>query len=131
MNINVPQPNKRLARLVQELLDLDSLQDATRVLRATLQSIKAALLNGETVYVKGFGTFRVVERTHRPTPNNILTNDSHGPTAYAQTLRHYKPRRVVIFEPSLPLMAMINMDSPNYKERRCTTRWRRGAQHEN
>lgn len=125
------QPNRRLALLIQDILELPTLQEATLILRAVTRSIKSALLRGEKVYIRGFGTFKIVERTHRPTPNNILTNDSNGPVAYSPDLLYYKPRRVIIFEPSLPLMSMLNMDSPNYKERRTQLRWRREPSHEN
>jgi len=127
------QPNKALAMEIQQILDVPLSNRAypnfgTKILKAVLQTIKKALLNGEKVYIKGFGTFKVVERTPRPTPNNILTNDENGkPLGFDPTLRHYRPRKRVIFEPSLPLMAMINIDSPNYKERRTARRWSTGA----
>lgn len=117
------QPNKALSRLIADVLECD-LSKATNILRAILQTIKEALLRGESVQVRGFGTFRVLRRIHRPTPNNILTNDRRGrPVARAAGLLYYKPRRVVVFEPSLPLMAMLNLDTPNYKERRAQRRW--------
>jgi len=117
------QPNRRLAIELQELLDTDLLT-ATRVLRAVLQAVKDALLCGKKVYVRGFGTFEIVERTHRPTPNNILLNDAHGrPAAYSPTQLYYKPRRVVIFRPSVPLLAMLNLDTPSSQERRSQRSW--------
>lgn len=118
------QPNRQLAVMLMEVLELDSLRDATKILKSIFFSIKQALLRGERVYVRGFGTFRVIDRTHRPTPNNILTNDHNGiPMAYAAGLLRYKPRRVVVFEPSIALMGMLNLDSPNYKERRSQQSW--------
>ena len=124
MKILHPQPNKQLALLLQEILDLPDRRSSTIILRAVLQAMKGALQNGEGVYVRGFGTFRIIERTHRPTPNNILANNPRGrPVAYSPVLSHYKSRRIVIFEPSIPLMAMLNPSSPNYKERRCQRLW--------
>lgn len=121
------QPNRQLAFLIAELLDTD-LRTGTKVLRAVLQSIKNAMLMGDKVYIRGFGTFKVVDRTHKPTPNNILTSKGRGPSVngrhvFSSGLCYYKPRQVVIFEPSIPLMGMLNMDSPNYKERRAQDRW--------
>ena len=118
------QPNKQLSLLIAELLETTNVE-ATRILQTVLRVVKEALQSGKQVYIKGFGTFKIIERTHRPTPNNILTNDTHGPVAYAGSLRYYQPRRIVIFEPSLPLSAMLNLDTPNYKERRSQLRWRR------
>lgn len=108
--------------MLMEVLDVDRLT-AKRVLLAILRAIVTGLSRGEIVYIRGFGTFKVVQRHHRPTPNNILTNGPNGPLAYSPELLYYPPRRVVIFEPSLPLMAMLNMGSPNYKERRTQRRW--------
>ena len=125
MPSRIGQPNKKLARLIQELLDLPKLQDATKLLRMVLHAMSAALLRGESVCIRGFGTFKVVERKHRPTPNNILTNDHKGPVVYSPELLYYKPRRVVIFEPSVPFQAMLNPDSPNFEERRAQLRWQR------
>ena len=123
----IGQPNKALARTIQELLDLDTLKEATIILRAVRDSMKQALLRGEPVHVKGFGIFKVVERTHRPTPNNIIARDSNGPVAYSPELLYYKPRRVVIFQTSMPLQAMLNVATPNYKERRTLHRWSNAA----
>ena len=125
MPSRIGQPNKKLAKLIQELLDLPKLQDATVLLRIVLQTMSTALLRGESVCVRGFGTFKVVERKHRPTPNNILTNDHKGPVVYSPELLYYKPRRVVIFEPSVPFQAMLNPDTPNFEERRAQLRWQR------
>src|SRR3990167_7066145 len=97
------QPNKQLALVIQELLDLPTLREATQLLRTVLRVIKDALLLGKPVYVKGFGTFKLVERIHRPTPNNIVTNAPRPIMAVG--LKYYKSRRILIFEPSLPLMA--------------------------
>ena len=100
------------------------LKNATTILRAVLHAIVNGLERDGRVYIRGFGTFKIVERTHRPTPNNILANDRQGkPMVYAQGLLYYKPRRVVIFEPSLPFAAMLNPNSPNYKERRAQRCW--------
>lgn len=116
------QPNKQLALLIQELLDLPTLREATKILRAVLDVIKTTLLRGESVHIRGFGTFKIITRTRRPTPNNIIANAPQPVMAVG--LKHYQPRLVLIFEPSLPLCAMINMDTPNYKERRSQLRWR-------
>ena len=123
----IGQPNKALARTIQELLDLDTLKEATIILRAVRDTIKKALLRGEPVTVKGFGTFKVVTRIHRPTPNNVVARDKNGPVAYSPELLYYKPRRVVIFQTSMPLQAMLNVDTPNYKERRTLHRWSNAA----
>ena len=40
-------------------------QEALRVVDILLDSIKAHLLNGESVYIVGFGTFEIVERKPR------------------------------------------------------------------
>ena len=121
----IAQPNKKLARLIQELLELPTLQEATVILRTVLNTIKDMLLRGERVYMRGFGTFKIVKRTHRPTPGNILMNvrRSRPGAIRASGLLHYAPRKVIIFEPSMPLMAMLNMETPNYKERRSQLLW--------
>ena len=119
------QPNRKLALLIQELLDLPTLREATVILRTVLCVIRDALQRDEQVYVKGFGTFKLVKRTHRPTPNNIIANVPQPVMAVG--MKYYKPRRVLIFEPSLPFMAMLNMNTPNYKERRTTFRWASGS----
>lgn len=116
------QPNKHLAKIIAELLDC-SLPEATKVLKAIFLTIKEALLRGEKVSIRGFGTFKLVERTHRPTPGNILTNFPRGRSLRSSALLYYTPRPVLIFEPSLPLMARLNLDSPNYKERRTQRCW--------
>ena len=121
MPSRISQPNKQLALVIQELLDLPTLREATQLLCMVLRVIKDTLLLGEPIYVKGFGTFKLVERIHRPTPNNIVTNAPQPVMAVG--MKYYKPRRVLIFEPSLPLMAMMNMDTPNYHEHRAQLRW--------
>lgn len=111
--------------MLMEVLELDSLPKATKVLNAILDTIKHALLRHEKVYIKGFGTFKIVERTHRPTPNSIVASGGRcRPLACAPDLSYYTPRRVLIFQPSLPFMAMLNANSPNYKEQRTQQLWR-------
>lgn len=116
------QPNKALALMLHDLFDepLDRRRASwgTDVLSAILRTIQSAIHRGEDVYIKGFGTFIVVTRTPNPTPNNYLTH-----TIQAKGLRRYSPRKYVIFEPSLPLTAMVNLDTPNFKEHRAHQRW--------
>ena len=125
------QPNRKLAREVQELLDIPvgrppSIKPGTDILKAVLQTIKDALIRGESVYIRGFGTFKVVKRQPHPTPHNIITRKGPNKT-YTDVIQHYHPRHYVIFQPSLPLLAMLNLPEdghePNYKERRAQGRW--------
>lgn len=123
-----PKLSHEVQFLLQEpLLSRHYPQLGAKLVRAVFTAIKEALLRGETVYVKGFGTFKIVDRKPHPTPNNILTNHHRAPI-YANELRRHRPRKYVIFKPAVPLLAMLNLPSdgyePNYTERRSQKRWR-------
>lgn len=121
------QPNRKLAGEISYLLQ-ESQQVGRKVLLAVLQVIKDALLRGEKVYIRGFGTFRVVERTPKRTSKFIVVSDGwRNPVAVSEAVVQHRRRSYVIFEPSLPLMAMMNLDSPNYKERRTQRLWSTSA----
>jgi nucleoid DNA-binding protein len=90
-----------------------------KIVNAIKAAITKALRRGEDVYVKGFGTFRVIERTPRRTGHNIVT----GEPVFSPVPIAHRPRNIVIFIPSEPLKAMLNLDSPNYKERRSMETW--------
>lgn len=99
-----------------------------KIIRTILQAITDALHRGEAVYIKGFGTFRVIEKAPRPTPHNILTSRGRNrPTSFAGDRRSYAPRKYVIFQPAMALMAMLNLPAagtaPSYKERRTQRQW--------
>ena len=118
------QPNRSLALDIEELLrgEFHPLPlKGTRVLQAICQAMKDALLRGESIAIEGFGIFRVVERTPKRTSQFFLTNNPALGRS-ATILAHHR-RRYVIFEPSMVLMAMLNLQSPNYKERRAQRRW--------
>lgn len=94
----------------------------TKVLRAVFNAIAQALKRGERVTIAGFGTFKVVQRKPRTTASNYLTQ-----TQRRSEPRHYPPRHYVVFQPALPLLAMLNLPEdgyePNYTERRTQSRW--------
>jgi hypothetical protein len=91
-----------------------------KIIRAVIKAITNALQRGERVTINGFGTFKVVDYTPTPTRYNIIKYDSG---ARSTGLREYAPRKKVVFAPSLHIMAMLNVDTPNGKERSTIGEW--------
>lgn len=122
-------PNHRIAVEVQQVLDVPLYKSehpvlGAKILRAVLDTIKAALRRHETVRINGFGMFKVVKRKPKPTPGNYLVEG-----LISDTIQYHSPKHYVIFQPALPLLAMLNLPEdghePNATERRAQKRWRR------
>ena len=113
-----------LAKAIHEVLDLPNNRHGEpsfgyKVVKTIVNSIATALHRGEDVHVRGFGIFRVVTRTPRRTANSFITRDP----LFSPVIINHKPRRVVIFIPSIQLLAMLNQSSPNHKEARTAAKW--------
>lgn len=74
-----------------------SKKESADIIRLTLDSIKEALKNGETVKIAGFGNFVVREKNARK-GRNPKTGEEIGIT----------PRRVVTFRPSQIFKKFVN-----------------------
>lgn len=75
--------------------------EARSIVEATLDAVSAALVNGESVKLRGFGTFNVRHKTPR-IGRNPKTGEEYPISA----------RRVLTFKPSPRLVAAINGEVP-------------------
>ncbi len=111
---------------IHELLDipLDSHNDpdvGSKIIGTILKCVEEALRRGESVSIRGFGTFRVVaEAGARRTGNNFARQSGER---YATALQHL-PKRRVRFYPSEQLLAMLNANTDNtWDEKRAISIW--------
>jgi nucleoid DNA-binding protein len=114
----------RLALQIHDLLDipLNKHNDPDvgfKIIRAISTTMRDALKRGESVSVRGFGKFRVVEpKGIRRTGNNIARQSGER---YAAPLQHM-PKRYVKFIPSEQLKAMLNSGT-TWDEKRAMEIW--------
>lgn len=123
------------ALIIHEALDLP-LDPVTRRPKLGLKIVKAmqkamteALRRGEEVTVRGFGKFHISEgrkRYHVPKP--AVFNPGvfgHKYTVYSDEPLFLPARKRVVFQPSVQLTAMLNVDdNPNYDEKyRAIDKW--------
>jgi nucleoid DNA-binding protein len=121
-----------LAREIQELLGMPleragyarnprqrQPRTGRRIVQAIQQVITEALLRGESVQVKGFGTFAVETRPAWKVPRGFLQVSSDGDIlANSATPQTIPPKRVVTFRPSPSLMLHVNRGrASNWKQR--------------
>ena len=111
---------EKLAREIEDLLGLRShkrdrngeryrsYEKGTQIVQAVLKSIVDGLHRGETVTIRGFGTFIPVKRAPRKTPC-LLNGNGHGATHTGGTITH-PAKTVVTFRPSPSLSAWVNLD---------------------
>jgi nucleoid DNA-binding protein len=90
------------------------------IVRTILRTITEALRRGETVTIRGFGQFRIAERRAYSKRGSIVLG---APMTLSSEPHHRAAKKYVIFRPALSFKAMLNADSPSYKERRQLRRW--------
>ena len=116
---------KTLAKEIHDLLDLprDKWGDprlGRKIIATILTSMKEALYRGEEIYIEGFGTFKTVTRKARRTNFNFV---SRNPTHVSTVPMEHEAKKKVIFVPSQILLSMLNLDTPNSKQRRIIAGW--------
>lgn len=120
---NSKSANRKLAIEIHNLIDepLDHHGDPAlgyKIIYAITRAISSALKRGETVSVRGFGKFSVVDGKPRRTGNNIITQSgvrSPVPIDHA-------PKRYVVFKPSEQILAMLNRGT-TWDEKRAMEIW--------
>ena len=70
-------------------------QEALRVIDILLDSVKARLLSGESVYIVGFGTFDIVERKPRRGRNPMTGEEIQLPGHHTLVFRPSRSIREV------------------------------------
>lgn len=110
-------------KAIHELLDIPHTrykrEPGRTVLNTIVRCIAEALHRGEEVYVKGFGKFWVGTARPQVIPKLYMKGSairSSAPIKFAN-------RRRAFFTPSIQLMAMLNQDTPNFKEQRAKDIW--------
>lgn len=122
-----------IALQLSELLDLPVIngrsKQASRLVNAVIDTITGALQRGETVIVRGFGTFSVITRQYKA--NSLIVHGTSGARALYDTPYITKPRKKVIFTPAPSLMALLNLENSNADARRVLRRWQKESEDEN
>lgn len=115
--------NRALANDIHILIDepLDHHGDPAlgyKIIYAITQAIKDALKRGETVSVRGFGKFYIVQGKARRTGNNIITQQGvRSPVPMQHRAKSY-----VVFQPSEQILAMLNHGT-TWDEKRAMEIW--------
>lgn len=129
-----PKPGKltkvHLAQAIEELLDikpnwrLHYPVEGTKILEAILKTIAAALHRNETISIKGFGKFYVIQKAPKIKNQLIIANPTGSNPIFSPVPIQTKASKIVIFEPSIQLRAMVNgIINPSFKERRAISIW--------
>lgn len=117
---------RQIALQLTELLDLpldnNNPKRGRDIVRTVLAVIAAALQRGETVTIRGFGTFKVVTRQYKA--NSLIVKSDLGLRATLDKPYITKPRKKVIFTPADSLMVMLNGENSNADGRRVLNRWK-------
>lgn len=96
-------------------------KEGYKITRAILKVITDALKRGEDVEIPGFGIFKHHITAKRKLPIVIhTTGDCNTAT---RVVKEVGNKHIIIFEPSIQLMAMLNKKTPNYKENRAMQIW--------
>jgi nucleoid DNA-binding protein len=77
---------------------------ARQIVRAVFEAITIGLRRGEDVRVNGFGIFRIIDYTPKPSRMHFITQSAIKSPA----LITHRTRKKVIFIPSEQLRAMVN-----------------------
>lgn len=93
-----------------------------KIVDAISTAMKDALKRGEDVSIPGFGIFRWRTTPIRKMPSVTIWTDGNFKTAIRAS-KVLGGKRIVVFEPSIQLMAMLNKDTANYKEARAKSIW--------
>lgn len=97
------------------------------IIDVVIKTMVDALRNGESISIKGFGTFRVEEIKPRRTGHNIMASTADGEIlGWSSVPIDHPIKKVVVFLPSPHLKAMVNMNPPNVpnkKQREAIESW--------
>lgn len=125
MDMNIG--HKFFQQLIEDVLDQHTRQRklGIKVFQAFMHSITSALQRGESVHVKGFGIFKIVDKPAKRTGHNVIINMNRGrKQIFADVPMTSQQRKRVRFYPSKQLMAMLNKDATmNVDERRAAATW--------
>ena len=119
----------KLAREIHILLDIPlgcTERIGQKIITAVLDAITAGLLRGESVYIKGFGTFSIhTKPSYKQT--NVIIKSGHKPILFTETPIEISARKYVHFRPCEALKAMVTYQSPNKKSRDLIRKWNANA----
>lgn len=94
------------------------------VITQIFKIIAAALHRGESVYVRGFGTFSIHTKPSRKTTHTIIKS-GHQPVLFTEELIETKSRKYVHFAPCEALKAMVYYKHPNKRLAALIAKWNR------
>src|SRR4051812_19954326 len=111
-----------LGRAVHEILEVSTYKGypkfGSKIIKAVCRSIAMGLERDGVVSINGFGTFKVRRMGPRLMPPIYV---DRGVKLATPSVR--PGRTKVVFQPAIQLMAMLNHETPNYKERRAAALW--------
>lgn len=121
-----------LACEIHELLDipLDAYKPRTgsKIINAVFSVIKEALLRGENVYIRGFGTFEIREHKSRILLHPMIYNSTGKNVVLSDTPITIAAKKHVVFKPAPSLEATLNPPGSRTKaQRRIAQNWKQNG----
>lgn len=98
-----------LSREVAALLELPFYRrggESYKIVQTIFKVVVSALLRGESVYIKGFGTFSIYTRKPTRSPCYYFYGRKKGGLPWS--VKDLPAKKFVVFRPSKPLMRMLN-----------------------
>jgi len=118
-----------LALAIHELLEipLDKVKrypsEGLKLVAIILNTISDALRRGESVEIDGFGTFKVWKPRKSWTLKTPIIYREGQVTLLSDEPQTFPGKTKIFFRPSIHLRAMLNVDSPTWKEAKAISKW--------
>jgi len=95
------------------------------VIQAIMKVITEALQRGESVQIRGFGIFKVIDNPKRMVHKPFLGNYKGKLIGQSTESWPLPNRKLVVFKPSLHIEAMVNPETANWEQRRAMKTWKK------